>query len=365
MSDLGVLGVVLVLLALAECALWAPHGAVIVSYGGYFGAARMRVLSRSLGNARGAFTLLNPLPPFGRSYVVEPWPFSVSEEGVTALRSFSLANEPRPPAGDATLLWSEVRSVEVDDRTLRVNGARFATAASRPHARAAAAVLEELRADPTKLDDLIARHLDPAPVRARASRHRDLGVAPMLAASGLFASLFLVAPRMAMTEGLARWSLWLALIYVFIVTTSCTAFRVHRALHPAQAAERWQLALLMLPAPTTALRVNDRLGRHLLAGAHPIAAALALLDGAHRDDVIGRAMRDLASPRALPSSDERALRIEGAFRARVLEAARRHVADAEVHLRAEPGTCPRCRLAYRDARVCADCGIAIVERGQS
>src|SRR5690606_32864726 len=72
MSDLAVLGLVVVALYLGECAWWVRHGAAILAAPFFFGRGSLRVLSRALGNARGAFALLNPLPPFGRAYVVEP-----------------------------------------------------------------------------------------------------------------------------------------------------------------------------------------------------------------------------------------------------------------------------------------------------
>ncbi|HEY4221980.1 MAG TPA: hypothetical protein VGO62_11565, partial [Myxococcota bacterium] len=139
--------------------MWARHGSIVASAPFFFGTPKLKTLSKALGTKASAAFLLNPLPPFGRVYVVEPWPFSANADGVLALRSFALAHELRPVESGRRVAWSEIKSVDVDDKTISVNGAAFARCSSKKHALAAA---EVLRAGFVGLDAALAAHLDPA-----------------------------------------------------------------------------------------------------------------------------------------------------------------------------------------------------------
>lgn len=377
MSDLLALALVVVALYLSECAVFARHGAVVFAAPLFLGRPRPRLLSRALGTAKGAVTLLNPLPPFGRVYVVEPWPFSVSEEGVVALRSFALGNEPRPLQSAERLAWTDIEKVRADEKTVRVNGKAFAHTSSARHARAAADVLEKLRAGKGKerarlIDELLAAHLDPAPPRLKIARHLRWGAVPVLAATLVFAAFFVVVPMVVAKEGLAHWLLLVELVLSAVLFAAVSMNVAHRALLRDARGDRWLQTLLMLPAPTMAMRGNDKLGRFLLAGSHPIAVALATLAGTERDDVVGRALRDLSFPRepVMPSADDEAARIEKEFRARVLAAAKAVAKKEGVDVDAcfvapklrppQAAWCPRCRTPYRQAGSCTDCGISLV-----
>ena len=142
-----------------------------------------------------------------------------------------------------------------------------------------------------------------------------------------------------------------------------------------------------------AMRANDKLGRHLLAGSHPIAAALALLDASTptsakhsaaleggRDDVVGRALRDLAFPRALAAMDDESAAIERDFRGLLLANATERARAAGVDVAAafaapapsarahdsdgsdgHGAWCPRCRAVYRAVGGASrDCGVPLV-----
>lgn len=388
MSDILALALAVVALYLSECVVWARHGAVVFTAPFFWGRPGVRLLSRALGTARGAFTILNPLPPFGRVYVVEPWPFSVSEEGVVALRTFALGAEPRPIQSAARLAWADIEKVRVDEKSVRVNGKPFVHASSARHARAAADVLEKLRVAKEKergklIDELLAAHLDPTGPRLKIARHARWGAGPVLCATLVFAAVFVAVPAVVQRDGLARWPLLVALVFGTVLLSSVSTYVAHRALLPDARGDRWLQTLLMVPAPTMAMRGNDKLGRFLLAGSHPIAVALAALEGATREDVVGRALRDLSFPRqpVMPSADEDAARIEASFRARVLKLAKAKAkaegVDVEAcfaapKLRSGPhgqsAWCPRCRAPYRQegrqaghqAGACTDCGVPLV-----
>lgn len=381
MSELASLGLVVVALALAECAWWVRHGAVVLRVPLFFWGGSLSTLSNSLGNDRGAFSPRNPLPPFGRAYVLEPWPFSAGEDGFVSARTFSFGREQRPGGPVRRFAWDEIEALARDDATLLVNGAPFATSASRHHAEAALRVLRALREARPKdraraLDDLIAAHLDPDQLLERTARHRSLGAAPLLASFGLFLALFGAIPFEVSQRGLEQWPRLLLLLFAWVGLTALSTWMAHRGLYGKRAealgatrGERWGQLVLMVLAPYTALRANDRLGRNLLAGLHPIAAALALARPDRGHDAVLCALRDLQTPRPLVLDDE-GRAIEADFRARLLYAAKKRAEGRGVdvaslsrapELRAgQAAWCPRCLVRYRQAGgSCADCAVAL------
>src|ERR1043166_2361089 len=219
MSDVAVLGVVVVALYLSECVVWARHGAFVVKVPWFFTGARLRTLSKALGTKAASASLLNPLPPFGRVYVVEPWPFSFNADGVVAFRSFALDKEPRPVETSQRLSWDEVKDVGGDDKVVTVNGAPFATCSSKRHAKAAAAALVTMRDKPKGhvVDDLIEAHLDPEPVRASFTKHERWGSPLLLASTGCFGALFLLVPRVVRVDGLTHWPFLVVSVYVWVL----------------------------------------------------------------------------------------------------------------------------------------------------
>lgn len=381
MSDLASLGLVIVALSLGECAWWVRHGAVVLRAPWYFGRGRLTTLSSSVGNDRGAFAFMNPLPPFGRAYVIEPWPFSLSEEGVVNVRSFSFAHERRPAARPTVLAWDAVLKVGRDDATVVVNDAPFAVCASRHHAEAARAVLQAMYEAKPKdrarvLDDLLEAHLDPDAVSARARDHRSASVSSLLAAFGLFVALFGAIPFEVAMRGLERWQWLVTLLYAWVALAAVSTWTVHRALYGKRAqrlgatrGERAGQLAMMLLAPYTALRATDKVGRNLLAGLHPVAAALALADTGAGRDAVARALRDLQTPRPLVLDDD-ARALEAEFRARLFKVAKKKaegrgvalasLAEAPTLRAGQLAWCPRCRTPYRQASgSCPDCQVAL------
>ncbi|MBI1948752.1 MAG: hypothetical protein HYS27_23905 [Deltaproteobacteria bacterium] len=381
MGELASLGLVVVALALAECAWWVRHGAVVLRVPLYFWGGALTTLSSSLGNERGAFALLNPLPPFGRAYVLEPWPCSLGVDGVVSARTFAFGREQRPLDRTQSFRWDEVETLGRDDATLLLNGAPFASCSSRHHAEAALRALQALKDAKPKdrertLDEVIAAHVDPDELLERTARHRSLGSAPLIAGFGLFLALFGAIPFEVSQRGLEQWPRLVLLLFAWVALTALSTWMAHRGLYGprgdtlgATRGERWGQLVLMFLAPYTALRANDRLGRNLLAGLHPIAAALALAKPDRGHHAVLCALRDLQTPRPM-ALDAAGAAIEADFRARLLHAARKRAEGRGVDVAALARTpelragqvawCPRCLVRYRQAGgACADCGVAL------
>lgn len=134
MSDLQVLLVVLVGLYLSECVVVARRGSVIVRLPWFFGRASAAPPSKAMGNGNVGLALLNPLPPFGRVYVVEPWPFVCDDSAVVAAQATSLWRDPKPKQSGQCLAFSAITDIGTIDKDIFVNDAVFATASSACHA---------------------------------------------------------------------------------------------------------------------------------------------------------------------------------------------------------------------------------------
>ncbi len=376
-SDLQVLLVVLVGLYLSECLVVARRGSVIVRLPWFFGGASAAPPSKAMGNGNVGLALLNPLPPFGRVYVVEPWPFVCDDTAVVAAQATSLWRDPKPKQSGQRLAFSAITDVGTIDKDIFVNNAVFAAASSARHAQAAAAALKAMWQAPPEQRaavraSLLKAAFDVDDARARISLHQRRGLPVLTATIGAFAALFVVTPTMVNHEGVERWYVWLALIYLWVVLSSVFAFLAHKKLSPTFRGERWLNLLVSTVAPTVAVRSNDKLGRFLLAGLHPVTSTLLLLRGDARTQVVGALLRDLRQPRlpTLPVDDVESAAVEASFRRDVSAVAEATVAAAGIDVTAlfvAPGKtakyCPRCHTGYTKGTGCADCGgVVLVDR---
>jgi hypothetical protein len=377
MSDLQLLLVVLVALYFTECLVVARRGSVIVRLPWFLGGASAAPPSKAMGNGNVGLALLNPLPPFGRVYVVEPWPFVCDDTSVVAAQSTSLWRDPKPKQSGQRLAFSAITDVGTIDKDIFVNDAVFATASSARHARAAAAALKAMWQAPPEQRaavraSLLKAAFDVDDARARLALHQRRGLPLLVATIGTFAAMFVVTPTMVNHEGVERWFVWLGLIYVWVVLSSLLAFFAHKKLSPTFRGERWLNLLVSTVAPTVAIRGNDKLGRFLLAGLHPVTSTLVLLQGAPRTQVVGALLRDLRQPRlpTLPVDDVDSLAIEASFRREVSALAEATAVTAGIDVAAlfvAPGKtakyCPRCHTGYTKGSACADCGgVVLVDR---
>lgn len=368
MSDLGALGLVLVVLYLSECLVVVRRGGVVFRLPLYGGGASASPPSKAMGDHNVGVALLNPLPPFGRVYVTAPWPFVCDDVWVVAAQATSLGMDPLPRQSGRRLAFDAIQTVRTIDKDILVNGEDFVRCTSPVHARAAADVLRTLSTTllaerSAVLERLVRASFDVGVVSARLEDHRRRGLSLLVATMGAFVALFVVTPGMVIHEGLQRWYLWLGLIFGWVVVSAMMAFFAHRSLQPAARGERWLHLLLSLLAPTVAVRGNDKVGRFLLADMHPVVVAVALLRGDRRQAVVGAMLRDLRQPRLPTLPDETSAAIDQAFRARVATVATGVAAAAGVDVDAAftaPGRtplyCRRCQTGYTKGTVCLDCG---------
>jgi len=348
---------------LSECGYWLPRRAVVFRGPGKVGV-RARGVSGVLNNAKGGFVWTAVLPPAGRDYACEPWPFSVTAEGLSS----SVPTSPNPgwppPDSGVSLGWDAVERITYDKKILCLNGQYFAscmgTAAAREHTR----LLEEIRAAggeqrPEIIRGALATALSEKSVIE--SRQRCEKVARNVKFAGMVVFLFLfgvlpVAYRVLgdswVVVALAG-GLWLAMI-----TASVMYFRAHRRLFPTLRGERWQHLLASLFAPQHAARCADGLVRGALGTAYPAAAAggdTAFLGAFYRDlrhpvpdgvDSVAREFRErFLLPAVEGELEERGLQLDK------LTGPPKREDEADTHF------CPRCHQLYTsEASGCPECG---------
>jgi hypothetical protein len=383
MSPLLLFGIAIVVIYLSECVVWTRRGAAVVTAPlvGLFGRLG-RHLPRSfgappaaLGTPAGAFTPLMPLPPFGRVFIVEAWPFSMTTTHVLAATSGSIGKASRAKMTGTCVAWVDVKTITVDDKAIRINGQPFCDTSSNRHVKNASRVLRAVHAAPESerqalIDTELAAHFDVVRTQRLVMTEGKKTLSMLMVNTILFAVLFGWVPFVVNRIGLTKWQHLIGGVYSFVVLGAALFYVAHRSLMPKDRGDRWLNTLLALPTPTLTMRSIDKLSRHLLSDQHPLAAAAAIFAGKNDMTQVGELFRDLDHPRrpVLPTQDDTALAVDVTFRA-----AQRRCASAELQragidvaaLVAAPTLpkgftwfCLRCHDAYRDniATGCASCG---------
>lgn len=321
------------------------------------------------GNENGALLVLNPLPPFGATFVAEPCPVSVGRDGVLSTIALSGAlGERLPRAGAQFVPWSELAEITADERDVRVRGVRFVRASSRVFARHLAQWLDALaRAEPARREELVAHELarafDTAAIRADAE-HALRGTEELVFwQSALFAATFVALPAaLEFERPLVPWVL-LAGLALWITT----AVQGWRAASRLVRERRWALAVPFFLHPFAALRARDAVLRDTLATRHPLAVARVWCEPGEFARVFEAALRDARAPHwpECPLDDERARAAEREWRAHIEAALVALAPELARDVRRVPerlaadclAFCPRCHMQYtRLDTACASCG---------
>lgn len=376
MGDWELLFLVLGAIYLSECVVWIPRGTVaLASIWGRRYSPRAPI--GVLGNSRGGFVLAFPLPPFGSVLHSRGFPFSVSGEGVLSFVSASLDPNGRVEETVRFVAFEGLAegSIKAREKWLMIDGARFVSCGSDASARHWAGVLRSIaaakpRARVKVIEEAIAASMDTAAIGADLASLRRSSRYPRIAAHWVFAQLFLVLPAMVYVSELEpNWIRYAASLAGSTVLTVLAFHLAHRRLFPGDGGDRWVQNMLML-APPSAIRAHDRLGRRMFVDRHPLAVARVVCRPAELETFARRALLDLRAPVApvCPLEDAAAIAVEADFRARVLRAVERSIAEAGLDVtalakapeRSDPGSvafCPRCRAEFAkvDAQ-CESCG---------
>lgn len=321
------------------------------------------------GNENGALLWLNPLPPFGATFVAEPCPVSIGREGVLSTIALNGAlGERLPRARVRFATWSELADVTANERDVLVGRVPFVRASSTVFAAHLAKLLGELaRAQPVEREKRIAVELARAfdTVAIETDTQRALSATAQLAGwqTALFLATFGALPLVVELERplvawvlLAGLGLWISTAIVFW----------RSATHLARE-RRWKLAVPAFLHPFPALRARDALLRDTVATRHPLAVARVVCSPAEFARAFEGALRDARAPHwpECPLDDERARAAEREWRARIEAELVSLAPELAPGVRRAPerladdclAFCPRCQMQYtRLDTACASCG---------
>jgi hypothetical protein len=374
MSESALLFLILSAIYLWECILWVRRDAMafLATWGDTWRPAHP---SPSLGNQSGGLLFGHPLPLFGASILSQPWPMSISPEGVCARVSHTLDPVGRPPQSGIFHRFEQVRSVISLDREVMINGAAFVRAASNSQARRLAGLVRELAALPPAGRERAIRAalrggFETQRISERLEEFRRRTRALRILCTAQFALLFGAAPAVVWFFGLASTWVWLlsgavALHAAILITCA----RAYRALYPEDRAGRRSHLAVMALSPPAAIRARDLLARELLSGSHPLAVALVLCGREELQAFAARAVRDARFPVADAGATEDRLSrsaeewFHQAQRQALESFARESGLSVEELLapppRQDPAVasfCPRCHAQYRtQGASCPDC----------
>ena len=374
MSDRESLLLALVVLHLLEGVLWLSHGTLLFrrDLRRRFGWVQP---GATVGNRRGGFVLVSPLPPFTGVFAAKPLPLAISAEGVAAFQTEVLPGTTTLQRSGRSIGWAMLKDVHADERKLRLNGDVFFEGDSVHQAHELAKLLRQLSDAgdgnrPALIRAFVEERLDPKALRKTLADF-DQSTSFLRTASLVLTVFFLILCPLTVWRFGWMPALWFILPVLLLQTALITAKlrKVHRGLYPKADEDRFRLTLLCLLAPLVAMRAPAILSRSLLEGFHPLAVAAGLLDKESFKSIARGWWRDLTHP-LLPAApgDDAAAGIVESFRALQRDAVERFLAgqgiSAEELLKPAARTdsshtlyCPRCETQFTStAAHCRECG---------
>jgi hypothetical protein len=374
MSDTEHLLVLFGCLFLIECCFWIRPGTFVFSTQFGWGHRRASLRWALLRNVHGG-VLIGNLTPLGRSYVCQQWPISLSPTGVYGYVGQALSTDGRPNCPERFVRYEDIRRVGLDRKEILINGRAFAKSATEVFGRELVELIRRLQALPeaeraAAIGAALARHFDPAGVRARLDEcrreTRDLRVYCCL----LLFVVMLYPTLVVAIVALITWGVVLSSYALILPMVLLRFISGHRRLYPKEHGERRMGIFMTLVSPIDAIHACDRLGRNVLATHHPLAVARVLSSREDFVEFLADAWRDLEHPMLpiCPSDEPGPTETEAWFRALLRTEVERLAQSAEVPLApfltvpspesAECRSyCPRCLGQYLQLEgECLHCG---------
>lgn len=375
MNDLELLFLVLAVVYTWECACWARRGSVVFLT--WLGR-RWRAVHPGtvLGNQHGGFVFAPPFPPLGTVLAGNPFPLSLSPEGVLAYVAPSVKPEWRPVQTGRFFRFADIRDTRAKGNRVLVNGELLLRVAPPRFALYIANCLRELNSLPIekradRIQAVFRGHFDIKAIETRRREFDERSRALRWAGNALFVYLFVAAPVVISYVGLR--ASWIALLagLLALTTTSAILFRrAHLKLYPDAEEERFSQCLTILLSPVTAVRARDALSRPLLETFHPLAIAQVLCSPEEVRDTARQTLLETRFPAqpACPTTSPGAESTEQQSREVLLVVVETFLKENKIAPEEliKPPTpldksclayCPRCRTQFTAKEgTCADCG---------
>jgi len=362
-------------LYLSECWIWVRHGSVVFRA---FRSGNYKVVGPSsvLGNHIGGLVFLNPLPPFGTSFICHRFPFSIDTAGTSSLAVQSLATTGREQQKGKYVSFAAIQGMWASGGTILINGQPFASFGESELATEYANLLVTIWKAPidrrkTALDAMLSKLTDTRTLRERVDVYRRSSRQLRITCHAMFA-LLLVLPIASLWFPRMRgyWMEWGIVTICCLAAIAAYFYVAHKRLLPGATTQRWKALITMVLTPTASVRACDALSRYILTTYDPLAAAALLLGQDAFRRFARRVMLDLANPaiEVDPESSREMRQVEESFRMRLSQALEPLLATKgysldEVMRPPVPDNpaclsfCPRCDAQFTVAKGrCADCG---------
>lgn len=275
MTEFWSLLLVVLVLYLAEAAVWVPAGSVAFRLPVHSGRP-MRMITKLRSVPRSGIVFALPFCPRGEVVVCSPLPVSLSPEGIAHLAGLtgSLAD-------GEFIAFEHMAQVNSEQRELFVNGAPFVRAGSDLQAAELAHFLNRIRkltpkARGFEIEKELARRLDPECISSRLKEYVEQTFGLNLDSLVLLVGIFMVSPILVWRWGLV--SVWPLLLAYLLLSASLIAWdfrRANRRLFPTTGTTRWSTVTTILLSPPAALHATKYLARDIGNGYHPLALAAA------------------------------------------------------------------------------------------
>ena len=328
-----------------------------------------------LGSPREVLIPLSPLPPLSETFVVEPWPLTMSADRVWLVPSQRLSEALVPPAQAPGWTWQEAGRVRRDGRTIEGPRGLSVRASSGALAQFLVERLHEGAALKTKkrarqLERWLNEAHQQDAIKERLKEFSAIAWRLRFYGNILLPTMFLGAYGFFFIGPIAvNWPILVGGLLSMLLLVWIETWWAHRRLYPKLRGDRWMAMTMMVLSPPAAIRAYGWLARDVLASFHPLAVGAALLPDDEFKRLCEVAWRDLSFPLG-PEDPEAFDDLEG-HRQGLKDALRRAASNRDVDVEAFEGPpsfseegaeayCPRCLEVFRSAEgECPDCpGVA-------
>ena len=276
--------VLLSLFYLAEGCCLLPLGTVVIRswVGTKFSISRP---STFLGNDRLGLFLLS-LFPFGKVYLCNRLPFSVSPTGVSCHVETAASLDDSRGRGANYLSFRDITSVARDGKTVFINKRKFVTVEGEQYAEHLCEFIETLarvnEEDRGKIVcDEIAQSMDVQEITDILRIFSGKSLPLKYWSSCVFVVLFVFLPGVVLTNRFVLlWPAFVVLLLLQVLVIGSLFVKLHKLYYPALLNERLVRLFTMIVMPPSLVRSVHHLSINLLAKFHPLAVANVLCDRA-------------------------------------------------------------------------------------
>jgi len=380
MTESQELFLVLIAIYLLECLASLRHGSIAFRWR-MLGRGTWGIPSRHLATPLSGLTWKS-FNPCGTFVAADPFPVSISPDGVLSYVSDAAFLEHRTPQQQEFLTWKSIRSIKAIEKIVYVNDRPFVRATSEASARWIADFIGQTKSIPheKRAESLKTGFAEAFNTQELGRRLDEFSRNSRLLRSLCLIQFVLIFPVGPLLVSYFDWTrVWLELLLLVIAVNLGIAFAtywVHCAIRTKWTESPWIGIVAHLLNPVGSTRACDQLTRELLFEFHPVAIAHVVCPEESLQTLARSILCDLTHPMlpVCPCEDAAAKSIEAWYRLQRLDTLKQFLVniglDPTQITRPAPKSdagvqsyCPRCLQNYEQAEgICSTCGgISLVQ----